>query len=232
MAAPAFRAASQLGEHTAGPTHTLTKPAGVVSGDVLIGGFFWEGVTDTTYLTAPSGWTLLAQTDLTSRSFAAYVKVAGGAEPANYAWTVNNDLGLGGFAGGICAYSGGDSTTPTDVARSNITDVNSAAPSSPASGTHYDNTRLVLMYVGTTTLTGYPAGTTSRVSVQTGGSPTANEAINILDLTQASAGAVAEYTAAHSGTGAFAGGFVVGLPPSGGAPKSLFNRWGAVHIAP
>src|SRR5882672_11583107 len=82
---PAFRSAASA--TTTGATLTITKPSGVAANDVLIASI---GLTPSSAtLTPPSGWTLVRRTNNagpTSNSLAVYSKVAGGSEPASYAW--------------------------------------------------------------------------------------------------------------------------------------------------
>src|SRR5438876_8156695 len=119
--APTFRAASSAATTVScgSPCISLTisAPAGVVNGDVMIANIVASGTTST--IQAPAGWTLIRRTtsDMTLITVsyleqAVYYRVAA-AEPANYAWT---STGTGGsMAGGISAYSGVDTTTPVDV---------------------------------------------------------------------------------------------------------------------
>src|SRR5437016_4204928 len=119
--APTFRAASSAATTVScgSPCISLTisAPAGVVNGDVMIANIVASGTTST--IQAPAGWTLIRRTtsDMTLITVsyleqAVYYRVAAG-EPANYAWT---STGTGGsMAGGISAYSGVDTTTPVDV---------------------------------------------------------------------------------------------------------------------
>src|SRR5437867_66693 len=119
--APTFRAASSAATTVScgSPCISLTisAPAGVVNGDLMIANIVASGTTST--IQAPAGWTLIRRTtsDMTLITVsyleqAVYYRVAAG-EPANYAWT---STGTGGsMAGGISAYSGVDTTTPVDV---------------------------------------------------------------------------------------------------------------------
>jgi hypothetical protein len=86
---------------------TITKPAGVVAGDVLVAYIMFIGGAPT----APSGWTLQASF---GSDEGVYSKVAGSSEPASYAWTIGGSAQQSG--GGISAFSGVDNTSPWDVA--------------------------------------------------------------------------------------------------------------------
>lgn len=96
---------------------TVNKPAGVVLNDVMIAVIAKEG--NTANATAPAGWTLVAGSDLaggTARNGTVFYKVAGGAEPANYSFTLG--AGTNHVAATIVAYFGVDVSGPTpfDVA--------------------------------------------------------------------------------------------------------------------
>ena len=101
---PAFRSAASA--TTTGATLTITKPSGVAANDVLIASI---GLTPSSGTIAPpSGWTLVRRTNNagpTSNSLAVYRKVAGGSEPASYAWGMS---GSSFTVGGVQAFTGVD----------------------------------------------------------------------------------------------------------------------------
>ena len=101
-----FRGASSAANATA-TTLVLPKPAGVVSGDVLLAAVAARGGPA---ITPPAGWTLvrLDPNGSTLRQ-AVYVHVAGGAEPATYTFTLASAQSAG---GGISAYTGVDTDDP------------------------------------------------------------------------------------------------------------------------
>ena len=111
-------------------TITIAKPSGVVDGDLLVA-FFSED-TDTPRITAPAGWSPMAGTGInadgsivvgTSAVLQCFYKVASG-EGASWGFTPSTS-----YTGvsGVVAYSGGDTSTPIDV----------AAGTSTASGTNH-----------------------------------------------------------------------------------------------
>ena len=106
-----YRASSSAA--TTGGTLTLARPAGVAANDILIASI---GVTPSAaVLTPPAGWTLIRRTNNagpTSNALAVYWKLATGAEPASYAWTV---AGGSYTVGGIQAFYGVDTAAPIDV---------------------------------------------------------------------------------------------------------------------
>ncbi|MBL0214135.1 MAG: hypothetical protein IPQ07_09630 [Myxococcales bacterium] len=99
-------------------TLTVPRPAGVVANDVLIGVIYTDGSTNASLTTA--GFTRVA---LDGGTYAAFYKVAGAAEPAQYAFDVH-----AGLVGGTCesaavvgAFANVNLTTPIDAHSTNIT---------------------------------------------------------------------------------------------------------------
>lgn len=93
---------------------TITKPAGTVSGDVMIATFAKSA--SAAAISAPAGWVLIDGRTLGGSTYGAvFYKIAGGAEGANYQFTSAGDI-----AGGISAFSGVDNATPFDVATGTI----------------------------------------------------------------------------------------------------------------
>ena len=90
---------------------TVTKPTGVVSGDVMIAHVF---VRSTTPTITSSGWTAIRTTSQgTTLREQSFYKVAGPSEPASYTFSGNATSYA--YTAGIVAYSGVDTTTPIDV---------------------------------------------------------------------------------------------------------------------
>lgn len=95
-------------------TVVLTKPAGVVSGNLLVAFVSVVDSNATSTVTTLAGWTLIVgpqrTTTATGSAFNAlyaFYKVAGGSEPATYTWTGVDGTGLlTGLDGNIRAYSG------------------------------------------------------------------------------------------------------------------------------
>lgn len=114
-------------------TITINKPSGVVDGDVLIA-FFSED-SNTPRITPPGGWSAASGSGIgangeivvgTSAVLQCFTKVAS-SEGASWAFTPSAS-----YTGvvGVIAYSGGDSTTPIDVAAgtSTASSTNHATP--------------------------------------------------------------------------------------------------------
>ncbi len=124
---------------------TITKPTGVVSGDIMIVNIAQAGASGGGELSDPTspGWTLITGADLeggTQRWGAVMYIVAGGSEPANYTFTL--DAGGNAAAGSIVAFSGvnvtggftetGAAGGPFDVDPGNLSVTNAATASAPA----------------------------------------------------------------------------------------------------
>src|SRR2546428_2306645 len=113
--APTFRAAASNSSAIGNPL-TISKPAGVVNGDVMIANITAVAGSSGT-VAAPAAWNLIRRTtsdaavDTTYVEQAIYYKVAAG-EGASYTFTAGASQAM---AGGISAYSGVDTTNPVDV---------------------------------------------------------------------------------------------------------------------
>lgn len=140
MAAPTLRSVSTGGatSATAGATFTVTKPAGVASGDLLLAYQYGDESSVEAQLTGPSGWTLLGtKSDLQSAGcgiLKIWQKTATGSEPASYTFGVGSG---GNNTDGDCAilaFTAGtfNSATPTTTPTfggSGTVNNNSVAPS-------------------------------------------------------------------------------------------------------
>ncbi|MFN2467484.1 MAG: Ig-like domain-containing protein [Gaiellaceae bacterium] len=120
-----FHGASSAG-NAATSSLTLDRPAGMLSGDLLLAAVAVRG---SPAITAPAGWTLVRsdQSGYTIKQ-SLYVKVASGSEPAAYTWTFASAQGA---AGGILAYGGVDAANPVDAhgGRANAASTQISAPS-------------------------------------------------------------------------------------------------------
>ena len=119
-----FRASSKASNNPS-TSVTITKPAGVVSGDLMIAVI--TNATDET-ITPPSGWTEYSDSPRLPSAFNkawAYRKVAGGSEPANYTWS---------FTGGG-ARNGGAISAYTDAEYKDHAGANDSADDTPPAPT-------------------------------------------------------------------------------------------------
>jgi hypothetical protein len=106
-------------------TLTVARPAGVVSGDLLIITIAQNGTGGLSNPTS-AGWTLISGANLgggTDRRGIVLYKMAGAAEPANYTFALDNQSD--GTVGTIAAFSGVDLANPFDVASGNLSVQNS-----------------------------------------------------------------------------------------------------------
>jgi hypothetical protein len=94
---------------------TVTKPAGTVSGDLMIVLVFSDTDANASFLTAPSGWSQSGTTKSVTNvgQSKVFTKVAGGAEPSTYSFGADD------FSSGVfiaITVTGQDTTTPVNVA--------------------------------------------------------------------------------------------------------------------
>lgn len=127
------------GNANAGGTTSLaiTKPRGLAAGDVMVA---TVGASGTGALSAPSGWTQIADTTTqTALRQTSYYRVAGSSEPASYTFSLGSSRTA---SGGIVAYRGVNATTPIDASASATGAAgNGVAPSVPTTA---PNERIVL----------------------------------------------------------------------------------------
>jgi hypothetical protein len=117
------------------PGLVITKPAGTLSGDLMLLSIAARSSTAT--ITPPSGWTLLLTTTNgtnTRSMLKTYYKIAGAVEPTSYAWSSGTTESVA----SLVSFSGVDPTTPFDgvtpLGQANASALTQAAPSiTPAS---------------------------------------------------------------------------------------------------
>jgi hypothetical protein len=185
---PAFRSTSAVTNGT-----TVSKPSGVVSGDLLLATL--EVDADPATVSGPAGWTRLLDTvggPGTGNAFHTQVwwKLAGAGEPASYSWTVSGspwvDIGL-------LAYSNVNQSSPIDVSSGRDAGT-TTTPTTPAVTTSGPNELVVALFVnfqsGSWTA---GSGMTRRYNFDS------NEA---QDALQAAAGTTGTRTATNSTSGA------------------------------
>lgn len=91
-----------------GTSATATKPTGTASGDLLVGVF----TSNSQDCTPPAGWTEILDSVIDVFRCQVFYKVAGGSEPANYAFSVPAAAPL---ILTVSAFRGIDTTTPIDI---------------------------------------------------------------------------------------------------------------------
>jgi len=107
---------SSTNQRTAGTSMVLNRPTGTLEGHLMVASLWHELANPT--ITPPSGWTLLFQTNVSTRTanLAAYYRVAGASEPSTYTWTVPTSSEC---VGAILTLENGG--TPTAVSQGNNT---------------------------------------------------------------------------------------------------------------
>lgn len=113
-----FRSAASFAADVNGASATCTKPAGTVSGDVLIAVVSRSQTAAATTSFTSSGWSVAGffPGSATYAPIAVLTKAAGGSEPANYTFTSNGFSGEDQFVIHIMALTGVDTATPIAVA--------------------------------------------------------------------------------------------------------------------
>ena len=179
-------------------TLTITKPSSTTSGDFLIAAITFNGGTGTSFTTVPTGWTLVRRTDSTTQvGMATYYKVAGGSEPASYAWAINNGSSTPRMSGGIIRYTGINTSTPVDVHGDN--DGNNDTPIAPSVTTTQTNDRVITFFgVDNDETFSTPASTTERYDITNSDNSGPGSAAD--DFIQASIGSTGTKTSDNSGS--------------------------------
>jgi hypothetical protein len=123
-------------------TLTVTKPAGVIDGDIMVAAIGIDGGSGVSITTPPAGWTLARRTDNgTAIGLAVYYKVAA-SEGASYDWVFDTKAK---HSGGICAYYDNDAA-PFDQENGQAT-ASSTDHAAPTITPTVSNTMLVASYV-------------------------------------------------------------------------------------
>ncbi len=124
---------------TASKSLTLARPPGTPAGRVMVASIVSSD--DDTVAVAPEGWTPVRSDsipDMLRQTI--YVKVAGGAEPDSYTWTLPERRQL---AGGITTYSGVDPAGPVEAHAATVAQPKGTTVSAPSVTTLAADTRLV-----------------------------------------------------------------------------------------
>lgn len=184
---------NQASAATTTGTLTIARPTGVLEYDMLIASI---GVTPSTAtLTPPAGWTLIRRTNNagpTSNSLAVYRKLATGAEPASYAWTV----GGGSYTvGGIQAFYNVDTTTPVDVENGQAT-ASALTHATPSVATTVANAMVVTSHTFASSRNWTPpAAMTESFDRRSGANSATGQSVEGNRVLQAAAGATGVKTA-------------------------------------
>lgn len=189
---------------------TVTKPSGTTSGDWMLGiaSGNWSALT----YTPPSGFSELGSglsTTVSDQDTHIYTKTAGGSEPADYTWTVDNDshqCGIVTIRGVLGIAASATSTSDTG----NSSPITVTFPSVTTTATN--QTILLIAAVdqsatADSTWSSLPSGFTERLSTDFLFSGTSYGALWVAEGVAASQGATGAYTATctlAAGNGAWA----------------------------
>lgn len=143
----AYRSSSTAGAKSV-TSLTITKPAGVVQGDLLLARLSNRNHVDAT-ITPPAGWTVLRSDQSASqlKSWVLY-KVATGSEPSGYAFGISISSYV---AGSVMAFSGVDTANPIDTHSGQKNGLTSTFASPPITTTAANG---VAVWLGTQIWTG------------------------------------------------------------------------------
>ena len=186
-AAIEFRGATSVTVAGSGVVN-ISKPAGVVIGDVMIARIVTKGIPP---ITPPAGWTFVRRTENAAKmALVVYYKIADAGEPASYTWVASGGTNLG---AGIQAYSGVDNTTPLDVENGQTT--SGSLHATPSVTTTVANTMLVTTHAAKAANATWtpPGGMAERYEASD-----PNVAMEGSDVLQTAAGATGVKTATSS----------------------------------
>ena len=149
---PVFRSSSQ----TPG-TGSTPRPAGVVSGDLMVG-YFWDYVAGGV-ITLPSGWTIIgSQVSNSDFEMKVAYKIAGGSEPGSY----THSSSLPDYPSAIiAAYTAGTFDAVAPIGANSTATGSGLTKTAPSVTAPYANSNL-LVYTA-----GYPQASTSGISGMT-----------------------------------------------------------------
>jgi RHS repeat-associated protein len=153
----------------------ISKPAGTVTGDVMVAAIAFNN--SGAAVTPPTGWTLVRRTNntsTTSNALAVYRRSASAGEPASYTWGIAG----GAFAvGGIQSFSGAEAANPIDVDSGQST-ASATAHDTPSITTSVANTMLVTAHTYASSNTWTPqAGLTEGFDRPSGGNSTTGQSV-------------------------------------------------------
>jgi hypothetical protein len=192
LATPTFRAVSSAA--TTGATLTIARPAGTVTDDVMIASIGIRPTTAT--ITPPAGWILVTRLDNGSpnaNSLVVYLKVAGAAEPASYAFAITGSTHS---TGGIQSFFNVDTTDPIDVENGQNT-ANALNHATPSVTTTVNNAMVVTShsFASSSSWTA-PAGMTESFDIASGVADPVGQTTETARVLQAARGATGVKTAA------------------------------------
>ena len=146
---------------------TVNKPAGVLTGHVMIASVMaLPGTSNSVAVTPPAGWTLIGTAPTSNKyKLSNYYKVATGTEPVSYTFSFTPNSTA---VAGIVSFSGVDTKSPVDVfaGQANGSSVNLVSPSV---STNFNTDTVLALYglQANQTTTADPAGFTGIWNVGT-----------------------------------------------------------------
>lgn len=144
-------------------TLTITKPTGVVSGDLMVAALCYEDTEGygSTGITGPSGWTKKNDVLNSTTRYQTWEKIAGGSEGASYSWTNTAKPGM--WSGGIVRISGHDPSSYWNTSgTSSLTNSTVTSSTSPSVTTTVDD--CLILVTCHNNLGGYASANATRPS--------------------------------------------------------------------
>jgi hypothetical protein len=174
----AFRAATSA--KTTNKKLTISKPAGLAAGDVMLASI---AVASNATATAPTGWTQIGTLTSGSMRQTIYWHVAVASEPASYTWSFSSNQNA---VGGIVAYSGAATTSPITSGQANTSSMSITTPSVSTSAPN----SLVVGFFGiaASTTVSPPSDMLEQTDVATAASARSKVTTEIADSIQTAAG--------------------------------------------
>lgn len=219
----AFRSAATAADGAAPVSLTVSKPTGVVNGDVLVA--FVVISADKSIAAAPAGWTLLDSRSTGTATgdclHAVYYKTAS-SEGSTYVWDFSGGADA---AAAILAYSGVSTSASINVSGSRLMSSSSTTHTTPSVTTSSDDTVTISAYGTNPVFNGdltftTPSGLTSRAEADPGAGTTNRAVLKVFDKTTSSAGATGDKSSTINNS-AKGVGFTVSLSPLVAAPLAL-----------
>jgi Calcineurin-like phosphoesterase len=160
---------------------TLSRPAGALSGDVLLAQIAVNNAA--TAIAPPAGWVTVRRTQSTSSiAMASYYKIAGSAEPSSYTFSFDSAQPA---TGGMAHYSGVSVSDPVDVSSGQYNPNTATVTFAPLTTSYPNDLLVALVAVSANTEVTPPANFVERYDVNdtTSSSGKTIESSDMLDPT-------------------------------------------------
>lgn len=213
---PGFASYSSYATASAATNHTIDKPPGTVSGDLLIACMQYQ---NNGFITAspPAGWTGLGSETTNSSGHYVWWKLAGGAEPSTYTFTISSSNPA---TITIARYTGTDQTTPINASAHQLvaTTTTVAAPTITPTTNGCLLVQISSLWNGTTQPTFTPPNSYFEESDS---GITFVGGIEFSDLLQPTAAATGTISSTSTGPNGDAAGWNIAIAPSAGGGGSV-----------